>query len=92
MDKVQILLLVNSIILSFLSVMFVIIGYFLKDLHKDFKIMVERVNTLYTEHNTHVLLSGSFDKNIQNRVSGLYRKVKKLELQRAEKTPQHESK
>ncbi|CAN5729855.1 hypothetical protein BH11BAC7_BH11BAC7_21400 [soil metagenome] len=91
MDKVQILLLINSIILSFLSIMFVIIGYFLKDLHRDFKTMVERVNTLYSEHNTHVLLSDSFDKNIQNRVSGLYRKVKKLEHARAEKKSTNEA-
>jgi hypothetical protein len=85
MDKVQILLVINSIVLSFLSILFVIIGYFLKDLHRDFKTMVERVNTLYSDHNTHVMLSGSFDKNIQNRVSGLYRKIKKLESSRAEK-------
>jgi hypothetical protein len=92
MDKVQILLVINSIVLSFLSILFVIIGYFLKDLHRDFKTMVERVNTLYSEHNTHVVLSSSFDKNIQNRVSGLYRKIKKLESSRAEKTSTDENK
>ena len=86
MDKVQLLLIVNSILLSFLSVMFLVIGYFLKDLHKDFKTMVERVNTLYNEHNTHVLLSNGFDKDINNRVSNLYRKVKKLQQRGAATT------
>jgi hypothetical protein len=79
MDKVQILLIVNSVLLSFLSVMFLIIGYFLKDLHKDFKGMVERVNNLYVEHNTHVTLSKNFDNSLQTRISILFRKVKKLE-------------
>ncbi len=91
MDKVQILLVINSIVLSFLSLLFVIVGYFLKDLHRDFKAMVERVNTLYNEHKTHIVLSDSFDKNIQNRVSGLYRKIKKLEHVRAEKKSSNEA-
>lgn len=90
MDKVQLLLIVNSILLSFLSVLFIVIGYFLKDLHKDFKIMVERVNTLYTEHNTHVVLSKTFDKDINDRVSNLYRKVKKLQQRGAANTSNHE--
>lgn len=91
MDKVQLLLIVNSILLSFLSVLFLVIGYFLKDLHKDFKTMVERVNTLYSEHNTHVVLSKSFDQDINNRVSNLYRKVKKLQQRGAAHTANHES-
>lgn len=78
MDKVQLLLIINSILLSFLSVMFLVIGYFLKDLHKDFKQMVERVNTLYSEHNTHVSLSQNFDSAINNKVSYLDRQVKRL--------------
>ena len=89
MDKVQLLLIVNSVLLSFLSVLFIVIGYFLKDLHKDFKTMVERVNTLYNEHNTHVVLSKSFDKDINDRVSNLYRKVKKLQ-RGASHTSNHE--
>lgn len=80
MDKVQLLLVVNSILLSFLSIMFLIIGYFLKDLHKDFKQMVERVNNLYAEHNTHVTLSQNFENGIDNKVSYLHRQVKKLTL------------
>lgn len=91
MDKVQLLLIVNSILLSFLSVMFLVIGYFLKDLHKDFKTMVERVNTLYNEHNTHVVLSKTFDQDINNRVSNLYRKVKKLQVRRADTNLSKES-
>ena len=86
MDKVQLLLMVNSVLLSLLSVLFVVIGYFLKDLHKDFKTMVERVNTLYSEHNTHVQLSRAFDQQVNERVSTLYRKVKKLQQQGAGQT------
>ncbi|HTF02843.1 MAG TPA: hypothetical protein VK826_02425 [Bacteroidia bacterium] len=65
-------------LLSFLSIMFLIIGYFLKDLHKDFKQMVERVNNLYTEHNSHVTNSKSFDSTIDKQVNYLYREVRRL--------------
>ena len=78
MDKVEILLIVNSVLLSFLSVMFVIIGYFLKDLHKDFKQMVEKVNNLYSEHKTHVTLSENFESSIDSKVSYLQREVRVL--------------
>lgn len=78
MDKVEILLIVNSVLLSFLSVMFLIIGYFLKDLHKDFKQMVERVNTLYSEHKTHVTLSENFESSIDSKVNFLQREVRVL--------------
>lgn len=78
MDKAEILLVINSVLLSFLSIMFLIIGYFLKDLHKDFKQMVERVNTLYSEHNTHVSLSQNFDSSIDNKVGYLQRQLRKL--------------
>lgn len=91
MDKVQILLIVNSFLLSFLSVLFLVIGYFLKDLHKEFKTMVERVNTIYTQHNTHVITSQAFDQQINNRVSNLYRKVKKLRQRRAVHNANHDT-
>ena len=48
MEKSEILLLVNSVLLAIISIMFLVIGYFLKDLHKDFKILIERVNKLYS--------------------------------------------
>jgi hypothetical protein len=80
MDKAEILLIVNSVLLSFLSVMFVIIGYFLKDLHRDFKQMVEKVNNLYSEHKTHVTLSDNFDTNINSKVSVLQREIRVLSL------------
>ena len=78
MDKVEILLVVNSVLLSFLSIMFLIIGYFLKDLHKDFKVMVEKVNTLVSEHKSHVSISETFDTNIDERVNTLQREVHQL--------------
>ena len=78
MDMAEILLIVNSVLLSFLSIMFLIIGYFLKDLHKDFKVMVERVNTLYSEHKTHVSVSQTFDSNIDDKVESLQREVHQL--------------
>lgn len=80
MDKAEILLIINSVLLSFLSIMFLIIGYFLKDLHKDFKQMVERVNTLYSEHNTHVTLAQNFESGMDSKMSNLQREIVRLDL------------
>jgi hypothetical protein len=78
MDKAEILLVVNSILLTFLTVMFAIIGYFLKDLHKDFKQMIDRVNNLYQEHNKHVTISERFDSGINEKVNFLEKEVTRL--------------
>ncbi|MEM6268331.1 MAG: hypothetical protein AAF998_02785 [Bacteroidota bacterium] len=49
MSATDLLLTINSLLLGLISILFVIIGFFLKDLHKQFKTLVDRVNNLYTQ-------------------------------------------
>lgn len=78
MDKAEILLIANSVLLGFVSILLMVVGYFLKDLHKDFKQMAERVNRIDLEQNTQVSLSQSFKSGIESKVGSLHRQVKKL--------------
>ena len=79
MEKSENLLLVNSVLLAIISIMFLVIGYFLKDLHKDFKILIERVNKLYTDLYTHINLFDNISKMFQKQIDTLENRVEQLE-------------
>ena len=79
MTSTEILLVINSILLGVISLMFVLIGYFLKDLHKDFKHMMERVNKLHAELHTHITMFENLTKLFQRQIDGLSERIKKLE-------------
>ncbi|MBK6834042.1 MAG: hypothetical protein IPG89_07130 [Bacteroidetes bacterium] len=79
MSSTEILLVINSILLGVISLMFVLIGYFLKDLHRDFKHMMERVNKLHSEVHTHINMFENLTKLFQRQIDGLSERIKKLE-------------
>ena len=79
MEKSEILLLANSVLLAIISIMFLVIGYFLKDLHKDFKTLIERVNKLYTDLYTHINLFDNISKMFQKQIDTIEKKVDELE-------------
>lgn len=79
MEKSEILLLVNSVLLAIISIMFLVIGYFLKDLHKDFKMLIERVNKLYTDLYTHINLFDNISKMFQKQIDSVERRVDSIE-------------
>ena len=79
MEKSEILLLINSVLLAIISIMFLVIGYFLKDLHKDFKTLIERVNKLYTDLYTHINLFDNISKMFQKQIDTIEKKVDELE-------------
>lgn len=83
MEKTEILLLVNSVLLAIISIMFLVIGYFLKDLHKDFKTLIERVNKLYTDLYTHINLFDNISKMFQKQIDTLENRVEQLEEKKA---------
>ncbi len=78
MDKTSILLLINSLLLAIISILFLVIGYFLKDLHKDFKTLIERVNTLYTDLYSHIHLFDAMSQNVQQKLMEVEKKVAEL--------------
>ncbi len=55
------------------------IAYFLKDMHKDFKQMIEKVNTLHTELHTHMSLFENLSKVFQRQIDTLSDRLKKIE-------------
>ncbi len=79
MDTTNILLIVNSVLLGLISLPFLIIAYFLKDLHKDFKHMIEKVNQLHGELHTHISLFENLSKVFQRQIDGLSDRLKKIE-------------
>lgn len=79
MEKSEILLLINSLLLAIISIMFLVIGYFLKDLHKDFKTLIERVNKLYTDLYTHINLFDNISKMFQKQIDTIEKKVEDIE-------------
>lgn len=85
MEKTEALLLINSVLLGIISIMFLVIGYFLKDLHKDFKILIERVNKLYTDLYSHISLFDNISKMFQKQVDSIERRLSQLE-EKNEKT------
>jgi hypothetical protein len=79
MDYTQILLLINSLLLAIISALFFIAGYFLRDLHRDFKILIERVNKLYTDLYTHINWFDNISKMFQKQIENIETKIKQLE-------------
>ncbi len=87
MTSTEILLVINSILLGIISLMFVLIGYFLKDLHRDFKNLMERVNKQNTDLRTHINLFQNLSKLYQRQIDSLKERIKKLE--KIVSTPKH---
>lgn len=81
MTSTEILLVINSVLLGIISLTFILIGYFLKDLHRDFKRMVERVNKLNSEFNIHSKLFDNLSKLFQKQIDTLSEKIKTIERQ-----------
>lgn len=57
MATAELLLLINTILTTVTGAMFLIMGYFLKDIHRDFKSLVEKVNQLYADLHSHISLA-----------------------------------
>jgi septation ring formation regulator EzrA len=79
MSNAEILLAINSSLLGIISLLFLLIGYFLKDLHKDFKQIMERVNTLHSELHTHTTMFDNLTKLFQRQIDNINERLKRFE-------------
>jgi DNA anti-recombination protein RmuC len=79
MQTTEILLIINSVLLGIISLMFLVIGYFLKDLHKDFKMLIERVNKLYTDLYSHIGLFDNISKMFQKQIDSVEKRIGQVE-------------
>ena len=78
MDYSKILLIINSLLLALISLLFFVAGYFLQDLHKDFKNLIERVNNLYTDLHSHITWFDNLSKMFQRQIENVEIKMKAL--------------
>jgi response regulator of citrate/malate metabolism len=72
MNQLEIFLLLNSAFLA-------IIGYFLKDMHREFKILVDRVNKVYTDFYAHQQMMEALKTFYQKQIDQLEKRLEKLE-------------
>ena len=79
MDYSKILLIINSLLLALISLLFFVAGYFLQDLHKDFKALIERVNNLYTDLHSHITWFDNLSKLFQRQSDAVETQMKELE-------------
>jgi len=79
MNSTEILLVINSVLLGLISLTFGVIGYFLKNLHKEFKQMIDRVNRLHGELHTHITMFENLTKLFQRQIDQAIERIKKLE-------------
>ena len=81
MTTTELLLTANSLLLSLLAIFLATIGYFLKDLHRKFTQLVNRVNTLYTDHSKEAATSQVHRDQQDKEISGLNARIHRLENQ-----------
>jgi len=79
MTSTEVILVLNSILLGLISLTFLVIGYFFKDLHKDFKQMIEKVNNVHNELQTHITLFENLSKLFQRQIDSINSRIKKVE-------------
>ena len=72
-------MLLNSFLLLGVGIMLGMIGFFFKDLHKDFKELVIRVNSLYTELTRHTTQAEANYKSQSEDLKEFKERVKALE-------------
>jgi DNA anti-recombination protein RmuC len=72
MNQLEIILVFNSLLLG-------IIGYFLKDLHKEFKVLIERVNKIHTDFYSHQQIVETLNAFNEKQIERLEKRIEKLE-------------
>ena len=74
--------LMNTFLLSVVSVASLLISFFLKDLYQDYKKQAEKVNTLHRELGIHNKLFEELMQITQQQLDRLHKRLDKLESQR----------
>lgn len=58
--------------------LFLMLGYFLKDLHKDFKELIIKVNALYSRFESHLTRFDSSHNSLKDKINNLKEQLKVL--------------
>ncbi len=79
MDNIEIFLIVNSVLVTLLGLFVGIVGFFLKDLHRDFKRLVDRVNSMTGEFTGQSALLENVNKMYEREFERLDRRISSLQ-------------
>lgn len=77
MTAIEILLLVNSALLALIGMLLVVVRFFLKAFHGDFKKLVERTTELYKDHHSETAAFRMFTNLQQKQLDKIQRKLGK---------------
>lgn len=78
-NNVELLLTVNSALLGLVGLLLGFVGFFLKDLHRKFSRMVERVNNLYTKLSTEATASTIHRKQEEKEMTTVKGRISRIE-------------
>lgn len=79
MNNVETLLIINSALLGLIGILFGIVGFFVRDLHRDFKTLAGQVNELAKDHHAHLTGFKLIRELLEKQVARLARRVSRLE-------------
>jgi len=79
MNNVETLLIINSALLGLIGILFGVVGFFVRDLHRDFKTLAAKVNELAKDHHAHLTGTQLIRELLERQVADLARRVGKLE-------------
>lgn len=79
MNNIETLLLVNSGLLALIGILFGIVGFFVRDMHKDFKRLASEVNSLAREHHGLHTRAQLLEELTQKQISRIFSRLGSLE-------------
>ena len=82
MKDPELMTLMNTLLLSVVSIASLIISFFLKDLYQDYKSQAERVNMLHRELDIHSKLFEELMQITQQQVERLHERLDKIDQRR----------
>lgn len=79
MENPELITLLNTFLLSVVSATGLLVGFFLKDLYRDYKNQVEKVNALHRELDSHNKLFDELLQITQQQVERLHERINRLD-------------
>lgn len=79
MENPELIALLNTFLLSVASLASLLIGFFLKDLYRDYKNQVEKVNALHRELDSHNKLFDELLQITQQQLDRLHERINRLD-------------
>lgn len=79
MENPELITLLNTFLLSVVSMASLLVGFFLKDLYRDYKQQIEKVNALHRELHSHNRLFDELLQITQQQIDRLNERINRLD-------------